>query len=298
MIDPETGLYLLEPNWPGVKVLKSVESDMLKSLYGSPEILPPSPYNCPVCKRNVVGKDSLGEEITSFRFYRDGDPSNEVVEYRCDCVSQWILYRFFLYNGVARGAQRLGIKDLREEHRGFLVQHIAELKNRASDGIGFYLWGSQGTGKTLMAVLMLKAALASGISGHFASFLDLVDNAGVKSEATEEQRAWFVGKTKNAGLLVVDDPGNEQSSSDRAVEYYSSVMDEIVRYRMSASLPTIITSNLSPESFRQRYGSNVASLMGEKMIEKHVTGTDFRGNHMSLNLEETRKGISRPFVVM
>jgi DNA replication protein DnaC len=112
----------------------------------------------------------------------------------------------------------------------------------------------------------------------------------------EEKADWYQAKIRNATVLVIDDPGKEHNG-EGAIELSRTILDDVIRHRMAASMPTIITSNDTPEEFRLRYGGNVDSLISERMLAVPVDGDDWRPNMYSTSQDELAMGITRPIVV-
>ena len=277
-----TDEYRLLPNPKGIRILTSVESDRLKKDYPG---LPPSPFKgCVTCG-----------DTKSFRYWNDDN--TEVVSYQCDCAQQWILSRYLLYNGIGMNFQRLGWRQVQYQGPEVIAVHkyIGNLDRNLRLGTGLYLYGDPGTGKTLLGTLILRQALSKGVSGHFTTFreMQIAYEGGWKDE---DKSDWFRAKIRHAGILVIDDPGKEMSGG-RSVEFSKTLLDDVIRHRTSASLPTIITSNDTPAEFRLRYGGNVASLLDERMIRIATTGGDFRPNMEPYNELEEELGITRPITL-
>lgn len=275
----------LLPNPKGVRVLKGWESDRLKLLVPNPEKLPPTWKQCITCK----GK-------REFKWY---DENDSVAEYECDCIGQWVMHRYFLYNGIGVNLQRIGWRNCQApESAQRQVKNYLDERNIAwhmDQGTGLYLYGPRGTGKSLLASLLLRRTLSLGYSGHWAAFSDLraaKTNDWKDSDHTE----WFNTKVRSTTVLVIDDPGQENKSA-KSLDFSRTVLDEIIRYRMSASLPTIITSNQTPDDFRLLYGGNVDSLIQERMIPLYVPGIDYRPNMIPDGVAEKKLGLTRPIVI-
>ncbi len=279
-------LHKLPLNPRGIRVLKTVESTRLKE--NNPDIskLPPSPKNCITCKGTV-----------RFRWWNQ--EFTEIVEYECNCEQQWLLHRYLLYNGIGLNFQRIGWKQCNvdeESHR--MVRTYLDgnhLDYNLEVGTGMFLFGEKGTGKTLLSTLLLRRTLAYGHTGHFTSFLEMKD-AYTGAWKDEDKSDWYQRKVRQASVLVIDDPGKEMGG-DKPTELARSILDDMIRHRMSSGLPTIITSNFTPEEFRLRYGGFVDSLMSERMIPVNVVGEDWRKTMFSNSEEERIAGLTRPIVV-
>ncbi len=279
----------LPPNPKGIRVLKTVESNRLKSLVPDPKKLPPSWKQCITCG---------GER--GFKWYdMDKYNGNAIADYECNCVEQWVLHRYFLYNGIGVNLQRIGwINCVADESARRIVQSYLGDRNldwNVEQGTGLYLHGPRGTGKSLMASLFLRRTLSLGYSGHWTSFIEMRE-AKTNEWEDQDRSEWFNRKIRDTTVLVIDDPGQEHKS-DKSIEFSRTVLDDVIRHRMSASLPTIITSNKTPDEFRALYGGNVASLIQERMIPVPVPGEDYRPRMRPDAELERSMGLTRPIVI-
>jgi DNA replication protein DnaC len=218
------------------------------------------------------------------------------VETECDCVAQWILYHWMLNAGINNEYQRLSWDDM-EAVDGTALMTVLEyadnLEYNLRIGRGLILWAaSPGTGKTLLASALLKKILANGYDGYFTQFNEMLDifTAGWRDEA---ERAWFIRRVRNTPILVVDDIGKEHKGR---MEVAESMFDMVMRHRVASGLPTIITTNLTPDDIKAGYGMFVMSLLSEQCEQVEVPGTDYRDKKAESNRVAARDGIVRPFV--
>lgn len=261
---------------PGVRTLTDPEADRLKAMHPGLK----GPDNCITCGGTKT-----------FEW-----PKGTVND--CRCIVQYVLHRYFLHCGVGLRYQRLGWNDTDNINPAVQMKVLDYAENAEANvraGLGLILRGEgKGTGKTLMACLLLKKLLADhGIDGYFTQFNELLDDhtAGWRDE---DQRAWFIKRVRNAGVLVIDDVGRENRNRGAVVE---ALFDSVIRARHDACKPTIITTNLSAEDLRTGYSSNVTSLLSGVCDDIEVVGTDYRERARADLIAEVREGLSRPIVV-
>jgi DNA replication protein DnaC len=125
-------------------------------------------------------------------------------------------------------------------------------------GIGLYLYGDMGTGKTTLASLAARKFLADGHDVYMTSFTSLLD-AFTSTWRDNEERKWFYRRVKNSRILFIDDLGREGSQRTTT----TTAMDDVLRHRVSSGLVTCMTSNLAPGEISGRYGTNVFDLLTE-----------------------------------
>jgi DNA replication protein DnaC len=199
--------------------------------------------------------------------------------------------------GLGLWHQRLSWQDV-EDVRGDVLSALGEyLENHVANiraGLGLVLWSpDRGTGKTLLAVLATKTLLAGGVDCYFTQFSEMIDtfSAGWRDEA---ERAWFNRRIRNAQMLVIDDLGREHKGRSEVVE---SMLDQVIRHRVANALPTLMTTNYSPQEIQGGYGPNVMSLLYERSLWVEVPGRDYRSRSNERARLEIQQGLIRPITV-
>ena len=106
-------------------------------------------------------------------------------------------------------------------------------------GSGVFLYGTKGTGKTMLAAIIANERARAGSPVLFASVPDLMADirASFASGGTSER----VQAVKNALFLVLDDLGAEKMT-----EWVGEQLFCIVNHRYNECLQTVVTSNYSP----------------------------------------------------
>lgn len=272
----------------GIRILKPFESDRLKSFVSNSKKLPASPADCAICGGTRV-----------FRWYSQlPGHEQDIVEYDCSCEDQWILSRYLYYCGIPWGLQVLGKRDIYQQSEAVNVvfDYIDNLKSNFKNGIGMFLYGPNGSGKTMLGSLVLKAFAAEGYSAYFTSFIELLEGKKT-SFSNKEEKEWFGRQVTHTDILMIDDPGKEHKVEGRSADFINSLLQEVVRYRISMDLPTIITSNLDPNGFRRAYGADIASLLTESTITQSVYGEDTRVKKFEETKREAALNLSRPVVI-
>jgi DNA replication protein DnaC len=134
------------------------------------------------------------------------------------------------------------------------VERIDENLDR---GRGVWIMGDVGTGKTMLAMLISKAALDAGRTTAIYSLPRLLN---LIREAIDEEDGvvGFLDKLATVDLLHIDDVGAE-NRTDWALEQLYSIINS--RYEDERSI--VITTNLEPDELAQQIGQRTVSRLVE-----------------------------------
>ena len=131
------------------------------------------------------------------------------------------------------------------------------------EGSILVLAGDTGCGKSFAAAVAISQL--GGLWSHAPDLAHVAEEGEVRPELA----------MRAASLLVLDDVGIEHSPSGYAASRISDVLED----RDARSKPSLITTNLSPEEFRARYGPRIASRVnGDPLGWFTCTGPDLRVN--------------------
>jgi len=80
-------------------------------------------------------------------------------------------------------------------------------------------------------------------------------------------------RVQTAKFLVIDDLGREYRT---ASGFSETNFDTLLRNRVRKKYMTVITTNLSPNKFRDVYGVGASQLISESTLEVALTGKNMR----------------------
>lgn len=183
------------------------------------------------------------------------------------------------YIGIPKDMQNISISDLyvpSEKYKkvvDFVKAYLFDLPIvPLSDMKGICFMGSNGTGKTLLASLILKEAYACRYSCRRITFTQYVgiytENWGNSDSPSSDLTADDI---KNVEFLVLEEIGKEIDSKVTA-----PILEDLLRYREDNGLVTIICTNSDVKSLTARYGESIMSLIAGATTRITLTGTDFR----------------------
>lgn len=127
------------------------------------------------------------------------------------------------------------------------------IKNSATHSM--YLWGDVGTGKSTIAGLMALVLCRN--------FYGDIIFSGCAEMISEIYRNSHTNKYKTSEVLVLDDLGKEYHH-----EYGVSRLHEVIEYRYSRLLTTIITSNSSQLELIERTKNSSTSGLWRSMLDR------------------------------
>lgn len=268
-----------------------ISDHTMNRLLGSGMVrMPNTPRKCDTCRAKGV-------------FESWNDKGTEVIQYECECDSQYRAAIELISRGIDGDYQRLDWYDL-TDFDGHALQEISEYmfyhEAYVHQGIGLNIHGNPGTGKSLVAYLLTKRLILLGYDAYFSQHNAMLDNykSGWKSKEAEDA---FKEQYYKPKVLVIDDFGAE-ADGPAGRNRDETLLDQVLRRRASNNLVTILTTNLSPhtldpKSAASRYDVRVRSLLAGKNITIEVKGEDFRPRRLKKQMEEARLGISRPVVL-
>lgn len=152
--------------------------------------------------------------------------------------------------------------------------YIANLKANYMDGKSICLAGSQGTGKTMSSICILKSALKQGFSVHYTTASDML------SELTDFKNSHDARQTlRTTDFLLIDELDSRFFTSDSVKELFSGIYENIFRYRAHNQLPTIICTNETEGILNVFFGAgrqSIDSLNNQYLKIYPIVGKDYR----------------------
>lgn len=152
-------------------------------------------------------------------------------------------------------------------------EYIDNIKKKYEIGKSICFSGNQGIGKTMCSICILRAAIKNGFKVFYISASDML------SELTDYKNSLELKNTlKYVDFLVIDELDSRFFVSDAVKELFSSIYENIFRFRSQNMLPTILCSNDGNilNSFCG-HSANVIESLNNKYLEiYYLAGKDFR----------------------
>jgi DNA replication protein DnaC len=228
---------------------------------------------CPTCKK------------TGSYFWQGKNQS-------CDCEYQLQLYKHYLNSGIGATYQELDWSDwYADPELANLFRYTYLEKPFVERGMGMFLWGDFGTGKTMLATLVLKDLIKRGKRCYAITVEALIDEF-TKGWGSDEDKRWYERRVKNAEVLLLDELGKERNRGALA----ASTVDNLLRHRVDSGKPTLITTNWDPKYIGIEYGGPALRRIYEKSLAQKFVGTDVSSDINARNISEVMNGITRPII--
>jgi DNA replication protein DnaC len=208
----------------------------------------------------------------------------------CMCREQKRLYTRYLHAGIGITYQRLTWGDLGAEVNPVLMDYLDKAEAYIDRGVGLFINGPVGTGKTMLAMLVLKDLVKADYSCYATTFANTVE-AFTSTWGDNDEKKRFADRFMFSDVLLLDDLGQEQRTANRLPQ---TTFDRILRTRVQDGRPTLLTTNMNATEIKVGYGAPVLSLLCEQSIEIPMSGDDYRPRAHDRTIAEARSGETRP----
>lgn len=153
-----------------------------------------------------------------------------------------------------------------DEHTEQALKQVAEWLTDSNGKFGLLICGNVGNGKTTM-LNAIKSAIRymdEGFRAETANYVSCVAKDPIE-----------FGSLRAVPHLGIDDIGTEPLE---VVDYGNVIypMVELINYRYSRQLFTIMTTNLTPKQIREKYGDRIADRFNEMMHKIIFTNDTYR----------------------
>lgn len=210
------------------------------------------------------------------------DKPNSNMAIMCECQKQALLNADLASSGIPRKYLNSnwnweGLNNNRESTEK-VKKYAENFEEYYYNGEGLYIYGQQGRGKSLLESLTAREVAAKVNPDHnkhnkvaFIIFEELVQLTH-QSRSDLKARSLYHTIVSKPDLLIIDNIGSETGSK----EYNTKVLEFILRKRDNDNLPTIISSNYTPEQLLSAYSDTVHDFIDQNCIPVLVQGENHR----------------------
>ncbi len=192
-----------------------------------------------------------------------------------------LMYKKYKDSGILRAFWDVELNDYKGDQEALACskKYVNKFDAAYKNGIGMYLHGGFGTGKTMLVNCILKNAIHTGrYSVHFTTLSELM---GKFEDRFSPASKSFINKIKNVSFLGIDDIGKEYRNDSGFVE---AKFNDVIRYRNMSNYPTLLTSNKAPDELKE-YGQSIYSIIKGFCVVVYVKGRDYRIEHISREID-------------
>lgn len=142
--------------------------------------------------------------------------------------------------------------------------YIENFDKMFEEGLGYFIYGPKGTGKTFLAVAIANALIDRMIPCKVTNFATIAD----EMQGTYIDKSAYMDELMKNHLLVIDDFGIE-----RDTKFMDEIVYKVINKRYELRKPLIITSNLTseqlnhPDESMQRITSRIKQMCGNVKTE-------------------------------
>jgi DNA replication protein DnaC len=176
-----------------------------------------------LCKCRTEARDKEYAE------FRARDRAYQIERMRRSCIRDEKLLEFTFEND----------KQPDSKYSAIFKRYCDKWEQIKADNIGLVLYGDKGRGKTFYAGCICNRLISMGVKAYAITEPNLI-NAMFKAV----DKAEFISRLAHYPLLFIDDFG-----AARSTEYSREQVYTIIDERYKANLPTIFTTNLTPQQF-------------------------------------------------
>lgn len=140
-----------------------------------------------------------------------------------------------------------------KEALSVLFEYVSSFNEvREKELNSFYLYGSPGRGKTHLAAGVANELIKQSIPCVYVKTAELL--SAIRENFKNGDKETVITPLKVVDLLILDDLGAEEKQ-----EWFIADVFRILDWRLEWLLPTVITSNLTIDEIKSRYGERIAS---------------------------------------
>lgn len=140
---------------------------------------------------------------------------------------------------------------------------------RASKNIMFM--GGTGLGKTHLSLAIANVVINRGFSVVYGTAQNILSDLQNENFGRDDNLRYYERAVLNCDLLILDDLGTEFKSA-----YTVACLYNIINSRLSAKLPTIVSTNFTLDELEEKYDQRITSRITGEYSQLILVGNDIR----------------------
>lgn len=156
-------------------------------------------------------------------------------------------------------------------------------------GMGIYLYGDCGTGKTLLTACIGNKLLEQGVTVLFTSFLEIARELKDKYSKNESEQS-FMKNLEQVDLLILDDIGTEIIvKSTKEKSWLQEKIYEIINARYVQKKSTIFSSNEAVGDLHSACGMQAKTV--DRIVEMSTVQLELKGTSYRIQNQKQKEGV-------
>ena len=203
------------------------------------------------------------------------DDDNYKGDKNCTCVLEFQTAFRAVSSNIPPIYRRLTVDNINEEFSknnaegmAKALKYYTRLSKAHLTGVGMFLNGDNGSGKSFIAALILKKALSEGYSAYFTQLGDLTA-AAFDALRDEDAREDLETLITQVDFLVVDEFDKIYQDKN---DFVINLLEGLFKKRYYSNKPLIVTSNTPFDAIVETHGNGIASMCTEKLIKVSFVG--------------------------
>jgi DNA replication protein DnaC len=190
------------------------------------------------------------------------------------CLKKMLQYASYMRAYIPSEFWNLSLKNYKKDSKVLEIvnDYIRRLQKNLDTGKGILFHGGTGTGKSLLANEILKAACRNGFKAKTRSLTEILES--LKKSYSDDNIVNVEQELENSDFFCFEDTGLEYRKKDS--EFVPREFDRLFQIRKNSRLPTLVTIPYSPEQIEVHYGKHLLSTFYSCMTPVRCKGQDFR----------------------
>lgn len=187
---------------------------------------------------------------------------------------------YYLYCGIKVGWHSKTFSEYSNDKEALkkVQSYLSDYQTNYKDGIGLYLWGSNGTGKSHLMNVAFKELISKKCKVRIYSMDEIVDKF-TSSWYSDVEKKELNNVLRNIDFLGIDEFGKNVDQNGNPIylpDLVKRAMESIIRFRVQMKKPIWFASNTDPKYVKEVFSEDISSLLNEAVVPICVRGGDYR----------------------
>lgn len=157
-----------------------------------------------------------------------------------------------------------------------IKSYMHKTEDALIDGVGFFVFGRYGVGKSLLVNLLFRDLFDAGYKVRIISLTGLTELYTAAWSDKDKARI-FKNLVQNIDFLCIEDFGKEYVKKDEdRKSFLTNVMEEVINKRSMFNKATFFASSIGADKISARYSEHLSSIIQECTVPLKIDGKDYR----------------------